>query len=132
MAAFTDVAAAVTAAVGILQSVRELPSVDGYRFRIRIGIDAGKPSRRGDDYIGHTVNIAARLTRRAPPGEALVTEAVKRSAHKLDGDAHWERLGKLPLKGMKNPPQTWRLRLARARKKTAAASASRGKRARRR
>jgi adenylate cyclase len=132
MAAFTSTESAVQAAVEILQSVRDLPAVDGFRFRIRVGIDAGKPSPRGDDYIGHTVNIAARLTRRARPGEALVTESVKRAVRNLDGDARWERLGQVPLKGMKNPPRTWRLVLSRARKKTAAASVSRGKKARRR
>jgi class 3 adenylate cyclase len=129
MAVFSDPADAVRAAIGILESVRDLPPVRGWRLRVRIGIDVGKPSKRGDDYIGHTVNLAARLTRRARPGEALVTDAVHAALKTIDGDARWEKLGEVPLKGMVNPPTTWRLRLGRARRKPKA-SASRKKSAR--
>ncbi|MGZ4129174.1 MAG: adenylate/guanylate cyclase domain-containing protein [Actinomycetota bacterium] len=116
MAAFSDSNAAVRAAAGILADIHELPPVHGHRIRVRIGIDAGKPSRRGDDYIGHTVNLAARLTRRARPGEALVTDAVKRAVKQIDGEVQWVELGAVPLKGLQNPPRTWRLRLPRARR----------------
>jgi class 3 adenylate cyclase len=114
MAAFTDPAAAVQAAIGILESVRDLPPVRGWRLRIRIGMDLGKPSRRGDDYIGHTVNLAARLTPRARPGEALVTDAVKSAARNPGGEVRWEARGQVNLKGLANPPKTWRLKLGRA------------------
>jgi class 3 adenylate cyclase len=121
MAAFTDPSAAVRAAVGILESVRDLPPVRGWRLRIRIGIDVGKPSRRGDDYIGHTVNLAARLTRRARAGEALVTDAVHQAAKTLDGDtATWERRGEVKVKGLSKPPKTWRLRISSRRAKVSA------------
>lgn len=126
MAVFNDPAEAVRAAIGILESVRDLPAVREWKLRVRIGIDVGKPSKRGDDYIGHSVNLAARLTRRARPGEALVTEAVQASLKKIDGEARWEKLGQVALKGMANPPKTWRLRLGRARAKPRA-SASRKK-----
>jgi class 3 adenylate cyclase len=129
MAVFNDPSQAVRAAVEILEAVRDLPAVRGWKLRVRIGIDVGKPSKRGDDYIGHTVNLAARLTRRARPGEALVTDAVHASLKKLDGDARWEKLGEVALKGLANAPKTWRLRLERARKKPKA-SASRRKPAR--
>jgi class 3 adenylate cyclase len=132
MAAFNDPAAAVRAAIGILESVRDLPPVRGWRLRIRIGMDLGRPSRRGDDYIGHTVNLAALLTPRARPGEALVTDAVKTAVRKLDGEAHWEERGQVSLKGLAHPPKTWRLRLGRAHRAPAKrrVSASRKKPAR--
>jgi class 3 adenylate cyclase len=114
MAAFTDPAAAVQAAIGILESVRDLPPVRGWRLRIRIGMDLGKPSRRGDDYIGHTVNLAARLTPRARPGEALVTDTVRNAARKPDGEARWVNRGPVNLKGLENSPKTWRLQPGRA------------------
>ncbi|TML81396.1 MAG: adenylate/guanylate cyclase domain-containing protein [Actinobacteria bacterium] len=125
MAVFNDPADAVRAAVGILESVRDLPAIRGWMLRVRIGIDAGKPSKRGDDYIGHTVNLAARLTRRARPGEALVTEAVQASLKKLDGEARWEKLGEVALKGMATPPKAWRLRVGRARRKPKASASRR-------
>ena len=125
MAVFNDPAEAVRAAVGILEAVRDLPPVRGWKLRVRIGIDVGKPSKRGDDYIGHSVNLAARLTRRARPGEALVTEAVQASLKKLDGEARWEKLGEVALKGLANSPKAWRLRLGRARKKPKASASRR-------
>jgi class 3 adenylate cyclase len=125
MAVFNDPAEAVRAAVGILESVRDLPAVRGWKLRVRIGIDVGKPSKRGDDYIGHSVNLAARLTRRARPGEALVTEAVQASLKNLDGDARWEKLGAVALKGLANSPKAWRLRLGRVRKKPKASASRR-------
>jgi len=122
MAAFKDTAAAVNAAIGILEAVRNLPRLEGWRLRVRIGIDTGKPSPRGDDYIGFTVNLAARLTRRARPGEALVTDAVHRAVRQLEGNARWEALGQVSLKGIQKPPKTWRLRIGRT-KRAAGASA---------
>src|SRR5438105_14934277 len=129
MAVFNDPDQAVRAARGILEAVRDLPPVRGWKLRVRIGIDVGKPSKRGDDYIGHSVNLAARLTRRARPGAALVTEAVQASLKNIDGEARWEKLGAVALKGLTNSPKAWRLRLGRARKKPKA-SASRRKPAR--
>jgi class 3 adenylate cyclase len=132
MAAFTDPAAAVQAAIGILESVRDLPPVRGWRLRVRIGMDLGKPSRRGDDYIGHTVNLAARLTPRARPGEALATDAVRNAARNPDGEARWVERGQVILKGLANPPKTWRLQLGRTHRARAKpkVSASRKKPAR--
>lgn len=118
MAAFSSSDAAVRAAAGILTDIRDQPPVAGHQLRVRIGIDAGKPSRRGEDYIGHTVNLAARLTRRARPGEGLVTDAVKRAVKKIDGEVHWEEKGEVALKGLQHPPKTWRLRVPRARKQS--------------
>jgi class 3 adenylate cyclase len=118
MAAFTNPAAAAQAAVDILCAVRDEPPVDGWKLRIRIGIDSGKPSPRGDDYIGHTVNLAARLTKRARPGEALTTDAVRRASRRLDGQAQWVERGPVTLKGLRSPLRTWRLRVVKARKKS--------------
>lgn len=120
MAVFSDPAEAVRAALGILESVRDLPPIRGWKLRVRIGIDVGKPSRRGDDYIGHTVNLAARLTRRARAGEALVTDQVHQTLKKLDGDAYWERRGEVKVKGVADPPKTWRLRVSPRRAKVSA------------
>jgi adenylate cyclase len=113
MAAFRDPSDAVEAAAEMVTSK------DRRRVPIRIGLDAGRPTRRGEDYIGHTVNVAARLVKRARPGEALVTDAVHRAAGKPDGTA-WRERGRPALKGVANPPRAWRL-VATAPKKAVAA-----------
>jgi adenylate cyclase len=110
MAVFGDPSSAVSATVGMLRDAR--PHANGRRpMRMRIGLDAGRPTKRGGDYIGHTVNVAARLVKRARPGEALVTDAVRRGAGELE-DAVWHERGRPTLKGVQKPPETWRLRAA--------------------
>jgi class 3 adenylate cyclase len=120
MAAFRDPADAVEAAATIVTTARG----DRKRIPIRIGLDAGRPTRRGEDYIGHTVNVAARLVKRARPGEALVTEAVHRSAGKPDGTV-WRERGRPALKGVTKPPATYRLMAAPAGRKRAVAARGR-------
>ena len=111
MAAFRDPADAVAAAAVIMQRT----AGNGKRLPLRIGLDTGRPTRRGEDYIGHTVNVAARLVKRARPGEALVTDAVYRAAKEADGVV-WRERGRPALKGVKKPPATWRLAVPKARK----------------
>lgn len=126
MAAFRDPSDAVDAAASIITAV----AGDGRAgLRLRIGLDAGRPTRRGEDYIGHTVNLAARLVKRARPGEALVTEAVHKAGGTPDGTV-WRERGRPALKGVAKPPRTWRLMAAKpasatstGKKKTAGATA---------
>ena len=105
MAAFRDPGDAVAAASAIIERTKgngkpELP--------LRIGLDTGRLTRRGEDYIGHTVNVAARLVKRCRAGEALVTDAVHRASGETDGVV-WRERGRPALKGVAKPPRTWRL-----------------------
>ncbi len=124
MAAFRDPSDAVATAGSIIKAAAAADGRAG--LRLRIGLDAGRPTRRGEDYIGHTVNLAARLVKRARPGEALVTEAVHKTGGTPEG-MMWRERGKPALKGVAKPPTTWRLLAAKPkasaaeRKKTAAA-----------
>jgi adenylate cyclase len=112
MAAFREPSDAVAAAAAIMDRAagNGAPSVP-----LRIGLDAGRPTRRGEDYIGHTVNLAARLVKRARPGEALVTDAVYKASRDAEGVV-WRERGRPALKGVSKPPATWRLSVARPRK----------------
>jgi class 3 adenylate cyclase len=104
MAAFHDPADAVASAAEVIAGA----AGDGRKVGLRIGVDTGRPTRRGEDYIGHTVNVAARLVKRCRPGEALVTDAVYRAAGRND-EFVWRELGRPALKGVQKPPRTWRL-----------------------
>jgi class 3 adenylate cyclase len=111
MAAFRDPADAVAAAAAIIRRTNG----DGrHALALRIGLDTGRPTRREGDYIGHTVNVAARLVKRCRAGEALVTDAVRRAARNTDGVV-WRERGRPALKGVAKPPRTWRLTLKRDR-----------------
>lgn len=108
MAVFRDPSDAVAAAADIMEAA----DGDGGKkagLRLRIGLDAGRPTRRGEDYIGHTVNLAARLVKRARPGEALVTEAVRKAAGNAPDGTVWRERGRPALKGVAKPPRTYRL-----------------------
>jgi len=47
----------------------------GIPLWVRMGVHWGCPRRRGDDIIGHDVNLAARIVDLAGPGEVLCSEA---------------------------------------------------------
>lgn len=43
---------------------------------VRIGMHWGRPARRGDDLVGHDVNLAARIADMSGPGELLASAAL--------------------------------------------------------
>jgi class 3 adenylate cyclase len=49
---------------------------DGETVRVRIGVNTGDAIRDGDDFFGHAVTVAARVTSQAHGEETLVTDLV--------------------------------------------------------
>jgi class 3 adenylate cyclase/YHS domain-containing protein len=68
---------------------------------MRIGVHAGSALYREADYLGATVNIAARVVSEAAPGQLVVTDVVRRQAEDLA--ERWEVLGPRQLKGLHDP-----------------------------
>jgi adenylate cyclase len=67
---------------------------------VRIGMHWGTPSRRGDDLVGHDVNVAARIVALAGPGELLISDAARtRTEGRIDG-VDLEELGPVMMKGI--------------------------------
>jgi class 3 adenylate cyclase len=83
MAAFWDAPSAIDAAFEACDRTSSI-EVAGYRPRLRTGIHLGRPRKVGGDYFGVDVNIAARLTEAAEPGEVLVSDRTLRGL----GTAH--------------------------------------------
>ena len=73
MAAFWDAPHAVEAAFDLGKRLAPI-EVDGYRPQLRTGIHLGRPRKLGGDYFGVDVNVAARLSQAAKPGEILVSD----------------------------------------------------------
>jgi class 3 adenylate cyclase len=71
MASFPSAVAAVTAG---LQMQRDLA---GGEVRVRVGINAGEPIAEDHDLFGTAVQLAARITDRAEPGQVLVSDVVR-------------------------------------------------------
>jgi adenylate cyclase len=83
-----------------LELVDRLPRVG--LPRARMGMDSGLVVFQDGDYFGRTVNIAARITDYARPGEVLVSDQVVADAHPLEA-VRFEPVGPVSLKGLSTP-----------------------------
>lgn len=95
MAAFWDAPSAVEGAFAASERVASI-EVAGYRPRLHTGIHLGRPRKLGGDYFGVDVNIAARLTEAAKPGEILVSDRI---LEKLPADAAKAKKRRFSAKG---------------------------------
>jgi len=98
---------AVTAVVTCLQLHRRFLETHSPLW-VRIGLHWGTPNRRGDDYVGHDVNVAARIADVAGPGELLVSDAVRTCLGESNRDARLEELGPVVMKGISEPVRLFR------------------------
>jgi adenylate cyclase len=62
-------------AVELLRALGGAPAEE-LPLAVRMGMHHGPVTSRGDDLVGHTVNVAARITDLAGPGELVVSEDV--------------------------------------------------------
>lgn len=73
MAAFWDADAAADAALAMQQQVRELPLVASFGLGVKVGFHFGPVVESGTDVFGETVNLCARLSELASPGQAITS-----------------------------------------------------------
>ena len=97
MAVFADPAEALAAVVDARARIHAL-SVEGWRPRMRAGLHLGRPRRVGGDYLGVSVNTAARLGDAARADEVLVSSEVLDRLDTSTVDARRRRWG-MDLKG---------------------------------
>jgi adenylate cyclase len=80
----------------------------GRQLLLRVGIHEAEARRDEHDLYGHGVNLAARITAMAGPGETVVSDAVRdHLTHLLDGDI--EDLGACYLKHVRDPQRLYRV-----------------------
>jgi class 3 adenylate cyclase len=72
---FDEAKAAVDAAVGIQRALADHRRTSGAAITVRIGLHTADASRRGNDYSGMGVHVAARVAAMAGGGEVLATES---------------------------------------------------------
>jgi adenylate cyclase len=70
--------------------------------RARVGLHSGAVVFQDGDYFGRTVNVAARITDYARPGEVLVSDQVAADADRLEA-VRFEPVGPVSLKGLSAP-----------------------------
>lgn len=75
---------------------------------LRVGIEAGSILQAGQEVFGHSVNMAARLSTLAGPGETVVSASVREQlTPMLDADV--EDLGDCILKHLEHPVRAYRV-----------------------
>jgi adenylate cyclase len=77
---FDEISVSLGASIDLMRSIEADRRAGTFPLSIRLGLHCGDAMLRGDDVIGHTVNIAARIVDLASPGELLVSEHALRSA----------------------------------------------------
>lgn len=98
MIAFPSATAAVSCGLDIRRRTQDEPQFPA----VRIGAHSGTAVYREADYLGATVNIAARVAAQAGRGEFLLTEAMRADIDQI-GDVRFESLGPRSLKGLAEP-----------------------------
>lgn len=92
--------AAVACATSLHRSMSETRAGGSFVPELRIGIHAGEAVSDDNDLVGRVINLAARVTDAAEPGEILITEPV--ADHLSPGIGLVDR-GLKPLKGFAQP-----------------------------
>jgi class 3 adenylate cyclase len=82
-----------------MQTAFESDSSDDIPLWVRMGLHWGCPRRRGEDIVGHDVNLAARIVDLAGPGEVLCSQATVDAAGDIDG-IEFESLGPVFVRGV--------------------------------
>jgi adenylate cyclase len=81
---------------------------------VRMGMHWGCPTRRGDDLVGHAVNLASRISDAAGPGELLVSAAVTDAVDTAASDLELQELGPVVMRGIPEPVRLFRISRSRA------------------
>ena len=95
---FDDANAAIVTCL-VLQRAFEDESDGVMPMWVRIGMHWGCPRARGDDIVGRDVNLAARISELAAPGEVLCSEATAEQAGDVPG-VEFEPLGSVFVRGI--------------------------------
>ncbi|WP_179475730.1 adenylate/guanylate cyclase domain-containing protein [Mycolicibacterium vinylchloridicum] len=96
----------------ILQLADRAADEDGF-LALRAGIHRGSAVQRDNDYFGHGVNVAARITALAGAGQAVVTDRVRQACAQRGLSP--EPLGARQLRNIATPMQVYAVGLAAAR-----------------
>lgn len=99
LAQFPSPADAVLCAIDIQRDIEDVAAA-GLGLQLRIGVHAGEAVHDDGDLIGRVVNLAARVTGEADPGEILVTEPV---ADYVGGRLQLQDRGLRDLRGVPQP-----------------------------
>jgi peptide/nickel transport system substrate-binding protein len=109
LAVFDSARQAIRAAVDAQKRFLEETVADrAFPLPVGIGLDAGEAVPIESGYRGGALNLAARLSGRAGPGETLASQGVVHLARRVEGVRYVDR-GDLHLKGLADPVRVFRV-----------------------
>lgn len=103
---FDDACEAIATALRMRAALEHPAGTRGEPLWLRIAAHWGSPARRGDDIVGHDVNLAARMVDLAGPGEILASESV---VSQLDGAYPVDELGLVVMRGIPDAVRLFRV-----------------------
>ena len=98
-AAFESARAGIDCAVSIERALLDQRETSGFALSVRIGLHTAEANRRGADYSGKGVHVAARVASLAHGGEILATAQTLAEA----GDVRSSAPRLTPVKGVSEP-----------------------------
>jgi adenylate cyclase len=104
---FPDAVGALHACLTLSERLEEDTTVD-VPMLVRVGMHWGCPTRRGDDLVGHDVNLASRIVDVAGPGEVLLSEPVRELVDGRVQDLELDELGPVVMKGIPDAVRLYR------------------------
>lgn len=107
---FPEAVGALGACLALSERFEEEAATD-VPLWVRVGMHWGCPTRRGDDLVGHDVNLAARIVDVAGPGEVLVSEPVREQVHGRVQGLRLDELGPVVMKGIPDAVALYRAAL---------------------
>jgi adenylate cyclase len=97
-------------AVSLMAAIERARTEGSFPLSIRMGLHHGEAIERGDDLVGQTINIAARVSALAGPGELLVSDEVVVACGAGAGELRLSPIGPVSVKGVQEP--VWLQRVA--------------------
>lgn len=90
-------------ASSLLAAVERASAEGAFPLAMRMGLHHGEVLVRGDDLVGQTINIAARIAALAGPGELLVSDDVVTACSRGAHDFGLRPIGPVTVKGVDEP-----------------------------
>jgi class 3 adenylate cyclase len=109
---FAHARSAVCTSVELQTAFEAEATVTDLPLWVRIGLHWGRQAVRGDDVIGHDVNVAARIMRLAGPGEVLLSQETLTEAGRDLPSVRFDELGPVVIRGIPDPIRLWRAQAA--------------------
>jgi adenylate cyclase len=100
---FGEAGHALRASVALSRQMEEARLRRTMPLSVRMGLHHGSAVARGGDLVGHAVNVAARISALAGPGELLVSDEVVIAADRVPDAIRLEPIGPVPVRGVERP-----------------------------